>query len=181
MASEHGRGARLVRRALAMTAVLALGVVILAFTGHKFVHTELIIPAPPEEVWAVITDPASYSEWNPILVHAEGEYKDGAVMRYRMRSEAGKESDINSTVVRFEKGRRLDEFGGIRGIITFEHSWRLTPVEGGTQVVQHEEYRGLGVWFWDPSGVKRQYEQANQALRAHLKKTKGELRKCLRR
>ena len=38
--------------------LLGLGVIAmaLAFTGHKQVHAELIIQAPPSAIWAVITD-----------------------------------------------------------------------------------------------------------------------------
>ena len=43
--------------------------------------------------------------------------------------------------------------------------WLLEPVDGGTRVIQHEEYRGIGVWFWDASWVEPAYTQANEALR----------------
>jgi len=44
------------------------------------VHTELGIPAAPEAIWAVLTDASGYEHWNPILVKAEGEYREGATM-----------------------------------------------------------------------------------------------------
>ena len=159
--------------ALAVTAALTGGVIAMALLGHKVVHTEIVVPAPPQAVWAVLTDPAGYAEWNPILVRAEGEYRAGQQIRYRMRDEAGKESDITSTVIALDPPRAIEQFGGMRGVLTFEHRWRLEPVEGGTRVVQHEAYRGIGVWFWNPSGVERQYRQANEALRARVLKTQA--------
>lgn len=138
----------------------------MALLGHKVAHTEVFIAAPPEAVWAVITNPAGYGEWNPILVQAEGEYRVGETMQYRMRDDNGKESDISSKVINVEPNRWLNQFGGMRGVLTFDHNWRLEPADGGTRLIQHEEYRGIGVWFWDPSGTERQYAQANDALRA---------------
>ncbi|MEM9493528.1 MAG: SRPBCC domain-containing protein [Myxococcota bacterium] len=140
----------------------------MALLGHKVVHTELVIPGPPEAVWEILTDPRGYEEWNPIFVHVVGEYREGTEIRYRMRDESGNESDVTTMVSRLDEHRRINQYGGIRGVLTFDHNWRLEPVAGGTRVVQHEEYRGIGVWFWDPSGVERLYQRANAALRTRV-------------
>lgn len=50
-------------------------------------------------------------------------------------------------------------------MLTFDHTWRLEVVDGGTRVTQSEEYRGIGVLFWDPAWVEEAYEQANFNLR----------------
>ncbi len=140
----------------------------MALLGHRVVHTELMIPAPPAAIWAVLTDPPGYAEWNPIFVHVEGTYAEGATMRYRMRDHTGKESDVTSSVLRFEPESELRQFGGIRGVLTFEHQWLLDAMDGGTRVTQHEEYRGIGVWFWDSSWVEPAYARANEALRERM-------------
>lgn len=137
----------------------------MALLGHKVVHTELSIAAPPSEVWAVLMDAKGYGAWNPILVQVDGEYREGAQMRYRMRDPKGKESELSSTVVRFEPERLLNQFGGPRGVLTFDHTWRLESERGGTRLIQHEEYRGIGVWFWDPGWVEAAYGKANEGLR----------------
>ncbi|MEO1269725.1 MAG: SRPBCC domain-containing protein [Myxococcota bacterium] len=154
--------------AVASVGALAVGGIAMAWLGHKVVHTEVVIPASSEAIWAVLTDPTGYAAWNPILVRAEGEYREGTTLRYRMRDESGKESDITATVVGLEEHHSIQQHGGIRGVLTFDHTWRLESVEGGTRVVQHEEYRGIGVWFWDPSGVERLYQRANEALRTRV-------------
>lgn len=59
----------------------------------------------------------------------------------------------------------LNQVGGIPGVLTFDHTWRLEVVDGGTRVTQSEEYRGIGVLFWDPAWVEEAYEQANFNLR----------------
>ena len=58
---------------------------------------------------------------------------------------------------------------GTRGVLTFDHTWRLEPVADGTRVTQHEEYRGIGVWFWDPAWVEEAYGDGLVALEERLR------------
>ena len=34
--------------------------------------------------------------------------------------------------------------------------------------LHHEEYRGIGVWFWDPSWFQGAYQRAIEGLKARL-------------
>ena len=140
----------------------------LAMLGHKSVHAELVIPASPERVWAVLTDAAGYGEWNPVFIDVQGEYREGAKLTYQMRDQSGKTTKVESEVVRFLPDRELNQRGGVWGLLTFDHKWLLEPVDGGTRVIQHEEYRGLGVWFWDPSWFESAYERALVALKERV-------------
>ncbi len=144
-----------------------IGASIMAFSifGHKVVHTEIVIPAPPAAVWSVLTDAPRYKDWNPVFVNVEGEYREGAKLTNRVQEPSGKVSVIVSTAVRMVDQRELNQFGGIRGILTFDHKWLLEPIDSGTRVTQHEEYRGIGVWFWDASWIEPAYSRANEALR----------------
>ncbi len=156
-----------------IAAMIGVIVMALALFGHKVVHTEIVIPAPPAEVWAVLTDAPRYEEWNPVLVRVEGAYREGAELTNLVREPSGKESVMTSTVIRMTDERELNQFGGIRGLLTFDHQWLLEPVDGGTRVIQHEEYRGLGVWFWDASWVEPAYSKANEALRGRMAQLKA--------
>ena len=149
-----------------------VSVMALVLPGHKVVHTEIVIPASPAEVWSVLTDAPRYEEWNPVLVRVEGAYREGAELTNQVREPSGKESVMTSTVVKMTDERELNQFGGIRGLLTFDHQWLLEPVDGGTRVIQHEEYRGLGVWFWDASWVEPAYSKANEALRDRVAQLK---------
>lgn len=44
---------------------------------HK-IATEAVIPASPDEVWAVLADFSRYAEWNPLNLQARGEARLGA-------------------------------------------------------------------------------------------------------
>lgn len=144
--------------------------------GCATVHTEVFVPAPPEVVWGVLTDANGYADWNPVFIDADGHYAEGESVRYRVREPDGSEHAIEAKVVRVESSRLLNQFGGRRGILVFDHEWRLQPVQGGTLVTQHEEYRGVGVWFWDESWVEPAYRQANEALRSRSTKSRPHLR-----
>ena len=137
---------------------------LLACAGCSSVHTERVVPAPPEAIWAVLTDAPGYETWNPVLYQVEGEFREGAELNYQMRQPDGTESAIQATVKKMLPGRELNQGGGVPGLLTFDHRYLLEPVDGGTRVVQHEEYRGVGVLFWDNSWVEPAYASVNEAL-----------------
>ena len=153
---------------IAGLAILAV-IVILALTGSKSAHAERVIPHPAEAIWAAITDADGYEHWNPILVRAEGEFEEGGTMRYQMRTADGGATPVESLVRRVVHEREINQFGGMQGVLTFSHTWRLEPAAaGGTRVIQHEEYGGIGVWFWSPAWTESAYRDGLVALESHL-------------
>ena len=153
--------------AIAVLAVL-VALVALALAGSKSVHAERVIPHSAEAIWAVLTDTGGYEHWNPILVRAEGRLEEGRTMRYRMRTSDGGATPVDSLVRHLVDEREINQFGGMRGVLTFDHRWRLEPAAGGTRVIQQERYRGIGVWFWDPAWVESAYRDALVALENRL-------------
>jgi hypothetical protein len=145
------------------------------YMGCKAVHTEITIPAEPEIIWSVLTDVSEYKAWNPVLVPIEGDLREGEKLKYQVTQADGKQSPIMAKVKKMFKFKELNQGGGIPGLLTFDHKWLLEPVDEGTRVTQHEEYRGIWVWYWDSSWVKPAYRKVNEALRdrvIHLKKNK---------
>ena len=138
------------------------------FLGHKAVHTEIFIEAPPEEVWAVITDAQSYPSWNTVIVNVKGRYAPGAMIDNLVVENDGTEAWIESRVELFDPPRHLNQFGGYPGIITFDHHYVLQPKDGGTHVTQREDYTGLYVHFWDADWLEPAYSKVNKALRAEV-------------
>lgn len=136
--------------------------------GHKDVFTEIFIEASPEEVWAVITDAPGYSSWNPVIVDAKGEYNLGAVIQNKVVENGKKAVTIKSTVEQYDPPRHLNQFGGYVGVITFDHHFILEPVDGGTRVIQREDYTGFYVHFWDHNWMSEGYQNVNEALRAEV-------------
>ena len=143
------------------------------FLGHKEVHTEIFIEAAPEEVWAVITDADSYPDWNTVIVEAKGIYGPGAEIDNLVVENDGKQAWINSRVELFDPPRHLNQFGGYLGIITFDHHYVLEPKDGGTRVVQREDYTGLYVHFWDAEWLTPAYSRVNEALKVEVMRRQG--------
>ncbi len=135
------------------------------FLGQKSSYTEIFIEAEPSEVWAVITDTESFPGWNPAFVEVKGTYAEGAKIKNTFIEINKDEVKITSRVVVFDPPHHLNQYGGYNGIITFDHHYILEPVDGGTRVIQREDYTGAYVHFWDESGMEPTYNLVNVALR----------------
>lgn len=106
------------------------------------------IDAPPMAVWAVLTDLSRYPEWNPLFREASGEVAVGKRIRLRSVHPAnGRMMTVQPKIVTAEPGAELRWTSSLPGIISGEHSFTLSPVDGGTRLVQSESFRGLLVPF----------------------------------
>jgi hypothetical protein len=106
------------------------------------------IAAPPQAVWAVLVDLSRYPDWNPLFREATGEIATGKRIRLRSVHPAnGRMMTVNAKIVSADPGTELRWASSLPGIISGEHSFRLTAADGGTRLVQSETFRGLLVPF----------------------------------
>lgn len=136
-----------------------------ALGGCKTVTVETVIRAKPATVWSVLSDAPGFARWNPVHVKVEGEFREGEVVRIHVKDGTGKVSAFPSTVRRLAPERALAQGGGVPGFLTFDHSFHLEAVDGGTRVVQREQFRGAGVLFADLDWVEDGYRRVNAALK----------------
>ena len=102
------------------------------------------IAASPQQVWAVLTDLASYPEWNPLFREASGQLTAGARVTLKSVHPAnGRLMTVKVKVLAAEPATELRWASSLPGIITGEHSFTLTAAGNGTRLVQTETYRGL--------------------------------------
>jgi hypothetical protein len=124
-------------------------VVILALwqRAHPYsIETSVDIDAPPQRVWAALTDFDSYPEWNPTLKGMRGEPKVGARLTYE-----DDRRTFSPTVREVEKNRELRWEGHTRvvGVFDGEHSFILEELpDGRTRFTQSEQFRGVAVLFF---------------------------------
>ena len=149
-------------------AVIVATLLVLAITSRKSVEASVVIQADAATVWSVISDPTSYPDWNPILTAVAGDFAPGEIMDVDMKNENGSVSKVKARVKSAVPNRKLNQVGGVPGVLTFNHVWTLEPTDGGTRVTQHEVYRGIGVLFWDPSWVGSTYQRANRNLKQRI-------------
>ncbi|MDQ3672527.1 MAG: SRPBCC family protein [Actinomycetota bacterium] len=94
------------------------------------------IDRPPEDVWAVVSDPTTHTEWRPGLVEfrqdSEGPLAVGSHIRERIRWR-GREIELDDYVTALEPARRLGVRGGWKAA-DFELDFLLEPAQGGTEV-----------------------------------------------
>ena len=146
--------------------LVAAGVaVLLGAVTKKIFHVEIEIAAPPEAVWAVLTDTERYAEWNPTQVEVRGAHAVGSQLVAVFDAPEIKPFEVQLTVSEMDSPRLLRQGGGVPGIITFDHRWTISPTEHGSLVVQHEVDRGIYLLFWDSSWIEPAYKRASEALR----------------
>ncbi|MCR9097175.1 MAG: SRPBCC family protein [bacterium] len=151
-----------------MTRWAGLALAAVGLSGCKSVHAELFVPASSAEVWSVLMAGDEYGAWNPVLVEVAGTFREGATMSYQMMTSDGTATPVDAEIVKLDPERELNQYGGYPGILTFDHHWILEPVEGGTQVTQHEDYAGVGVFFFDSDFFQQAYERGLEALRERV-------------
>lgn len=105
-------------------------------------RAEILIHAPPEKVWLVLTDIARWPDWQPGVLSAElnSPLKTGAVIHWKARG-----MNIVSTVAEIELKRRIVWRGNSPGMRA-AHIWDLEPVENATRVATRETISGWLAW-----------------------------------
>ncbi|MDP3853238.1 SRPBCC domain-containing protein [Phenylobacterium sp.] len=139
------------------------------------IRTEALIPASPEQVWAVLADFARYSEWNPLNLEARGEARLGARVAMVFRNLAGAPGGVIRQTVRIvaaEPGRELAWAGNVPLIFKGRHSFLLTLEHAATRLVHTEVLSGLLPATWSAERIARDftpaYEAVNTALAARV-------------
>ena len=56
-------------------------------------------------------------------------------------------------MVSVEEGKLLNQYGGTKTILTFDHKYILVKEGIKTKLIIHEEYPGIMVPFWNPDPV----------------------------
>ena len=134
---------------------------------------EVEIDAPPERVWAVVSDFAAYPEWNPFIHRISGELRTGARLEVQIEPPGARATTFKPTVRVVETNHELRWLGRLLlpGVIDGEHSLRIEPLDGGrSRFVQSERFTGLLVGFVRGTLAKTEvgFEQMNAALKARV-------------
>lgn len=100
---------------------------------------EIVIDAPVERVWDVLTAIDAWPSWNPDVKSAslEGPLAEGSMFRWK----AGP-GTITSRLEHVDRPRLIAWTGRTLGIRAV-HVWRLEPWNGTTLVRTEESYEGL--------------------------------------
>lgn len=116
------------------------------------IATTVEIDAPPSTVWRHLVDLPAHAGWNPFFASMEGDVALGERLAIRARKPDGSAGmGFRPTVVEVEEERVLRWIGhvGVRGLFDGEHSFVLTPLDGGsrTRLDHGERFTGILVPF----------------------------------
>jgi hypothetical protein len=134
--------------------------------------TEIEIAASADRVWHVLTDFASYPEWNPFIPRIAGSLAVGSKLDTFIQPPGGHGINFKPTVLALIPGRELRWLGQllIRGIFDGEHSFRIERLtQERSRFIQEERFSG--VLTFPPlfrlltSGTQEGFKAMNQALK----------------
>ncbi len=140
--------------------------------------TEIEIEAPAVRVWEVLTDLASFPEWNPMIRRASGEVRVGSRLKVRFEPEGSKGHTFRPRLTVVEPGRELRWVGwpSLPGIFGADHYWIMEEMPGGkTRLLHGATAFGLTApWLGRKllRSTKRHFEAMN---RAHKLRAEGAL------
>ncbi len=103
------------------------------------------IAASTERTWQVLTDTASYPQWNPFVRRLDGTLTKGQRLEVHLQQGDDKPHTVRPRVIEVEPGRSFTWLGhvGMSGIFDARHSFSVEPTsDGGSQLVQHEALSG---------------------------------------
>lgn len=136
-------------------------------------RTEVEILAPPSAVWAVVSDFASYRDWNPFIPHISGKPEVGSRLEVVISPPDGREMKFRPTVLVAEPGRELRWRGHflVRGLFDGEHFFRMIETAPGkTRFVHGEDFTGILVRAMSSllTNTARGFVFMNQALKKRV-------------
>ncbi|MEQ9262553.1 MAG: SRPBCC domain-containing protein [Owenweeksia sp.] len=134
----------------------------------KKAETSIVIDAPAEKVWQVLTDFGHFKEWNPIIRSLKGKTEEGAQLEAHLAlNESDKIMKFRPVVLKSERNREFRWLGklGFKGLFDGEHYFILKPLsDGKTHFIHGEQFSGLLVRFLSnmlrelPAGFMRMNE-----------------------
>jgi hypothetical protein len=137
------------------------------------ITTRVDIEAVPERVWSALTSFDYYPDWNPFIRQASGRLEVGQTLTLRMFPAQGSPMTFHPKVLVVDPARELRWVGRLwlPGVFDGEHSFKLSPIEGGaTRLVQAERFSGALVPFVG-AVVRRtvnDFERLNDALKKYV-------------
>ena len=134
-------------------------------------RAEIHISAPIEQVWRVLTDFDHWKDWNPMVNQASGTASVPSKLKLTMRGLDSKDAmKYEPIVVEVDPPKylrwRATMMSGF--MFTNDRVFELKEKNGGTEVINREEFSGLMVpLFWKKMNqfVVPMLEKMNNALK----------------
>jgi hypothetical protein len=112
----------------------------------KNLNNELEINASAERVWQLLTDFASFPQWNPFIQQVSGELKRGAQLVVHIQPSGAQATTIRPMVLKAEPNRELRWLKQwlVPGLLDAEHSFTIEQLDANrVRFTQREIFTGL--------------------------------------
>ena len=145
----------------------------------KELHSHIDINASAERVWQLLTDFASYPQWNPFIRRISGEPTIGERLEVRLEPPESRGMTLRPKVLDAEPNHQLRWLRHlfVPGLFDGEHSLVIQSLgEDRVRFVQGESFRGLLVPMFARSldnGTLRGFEEMNRALKERAEAATG--------
>jgi len=143
----------------------------LAF-NRKELRSEIVIDAPSERVWNILTDLDRFPEWNPFIRRASGRIETGARLKVTLHPSGGRATTFKPSVLKVEPNKELQWQGhlGIQGLFDGQHIFELRSLGDARMLfVQRERFGGILLPFLTgmlKNETARGFNEMNQALKS---------------
>jgi hypothetical protein len=110
------------------------------------ISSEIIVNAPRERVWQILTDSAVFGEWNPLITELTGRLGLGEKLFVRLTLPEKRAFIVKPKVIEWNEGRSFAWRGRllIPGIFDGEHHFEMFPLDNNQiRFVQWERFSGI--------------------------------------
>jgi hypothetical protein len=137
----------------------------------RAIRTEIVVAAPSDTVWNVLTDFARYPDWNPFLVRVETRLVPGAPVAMTVRL-GGRAQPLDARMLKVTPGREF-RWAGPRArwkgvVFRGEHFFAVEPLgPGRCRFLHGEDFGGLALPLiagWMRRTLLPAFDAMNQAV-----------------
>jgi hypothetical protein len=147
----------------------------------KSLETEIVINAPTQQVWSILTDFEKYPEWNPFIKGFKGEVKEGAKFTVTLQPANSKPMTFHPKCLVLKKNREFRWLGHLflKGLFDGEHIFELKEIKKGTttKFIQRENFRGMLVpllWKNLETNTRNGFVEMNNSLKKRAEEKAGQ-------
>lgn len=143
----------------------------------KEVRSEIEINSYPESVWKILTDFATYDQWNPFINKIIGLPTEGSKIDIYIETPSGKNRKYSPRITKVEEGRELRWFGksSLPGFLNAEHIFTIEELQPeSVRFIQREVFDGLLTRLFGKgldTDVMQGFQDMNDALKKRAERS----------
>jgi hypothetical protein len=143
----------------------------------KEVRTEIEIKSYPESVWKILTDFATYDQWNPFINRIIGLPTEGSKIDIYIETPSGKNRKYSPRITKVEEGRELRWFGksSLPGFLNAEHIFTIEELQPErVRFTQREVFDGLLTRLFGKGidiDIRQGFQDMNEALKKRAERS----------